>query len=218
MQLVAMMEPIQLVLPNESFCITLQNESEIADALEASKVPREDIFITSKIGPTQVYLHQSSTQFQKTCLDCLLQPSSRLLQPINCYKDSESPLKHGACILARDRQGAACMRRDPAAPAHQLCRPRPHTLAWRRQAGGGSATQHCSAALAMPLPFTIWQITHNAAQGNRRALWSWTHARVTQIYLPGMKTSQRAHCSVTSHISKARQKDRPTNESPPSGQ
>ena len=34
--------------------LAMQNESEIADALEASDVPREDIFITSKIGPTQV--------------------------------------------------------------------------------------------------------------------------------------------------------------------
>ena len=34
--------------------LPMQNESEIADALEASDVPREDIFITSKIGPTQV--------------------------------------------------------------------------------------------------------------------------------------------------------------------
>lgn len=34
--------------------LPMQNESEIADALESSGVPREDIFITSKIGPTQV--------------------------------------------------------------------------------------------------------------------------------------------------------------------
>ena len=43
-------------LPSTVVSLTLQNESEIADALEASNVPREDIFITSKIGPTQVIL------------------------------------------------------------------------------------------------------------------------------------------------------------------
>ncbi len=41
-------------LPFKSVIPCMQNESEIADALEASGVPREDIFITSKIGPTQV--------------------------------------------------------------------------------------------------------------------------------------------------------------------
>ena len=121
MQLVAMMEPIQLDLSDELFRITLQNESEIADALEASKVPREDIFITSKIGPTQVHLQQYSAQFPRTRLDCFLQPSLRLLQLANCYKECDPHLKHGAPIAARDRQGAACMRRDPAAPAHRLC-------------------------------------------------------------------------------------------------
>ena len=118
MQLVAIMEPIQLDASNEPFCITLQNESEIADALEASRVPREDIFITSKIGPTQVRLHQYSGPFPLTCLDCLLQESLRLLQVVNYYKECDPHLKHDACIAARDRQGAACMRRDPAAPAH----------------------------------------------------------------------------------------------------
>ena len=34
--------------------VSVQNESEIADALEASKLDRKDIFITSKIGPQQV--------------------------------------------------------------------------------------------------------------------------------------------------------------------
>ena len=34
--------------------VSVQNESEIADALEASKLDRKDIFITSKIGPHQV--------------------------------------------------------------------------------------------------------------------------------------------------------------------
>jgi hypothetical protein len=33
----------------------MQNESEIADAIEASKLDRKDIFITSKIGPHQVH-------------------------------------------------------------------------------------------------------------------------------------------------------------------
>ena len=118
MQCVAMMQPIQLDLSDEPFCITLQNESEIADALEASKVPREDIFITSKIGPTQVNPHNYSAHFPITCLDCLLQPSLRLLHLVNCYKECDSHLKPSACIAARDCQGAACMRRDPAAPAH----------------------------------------------------------------------------------------------------
>lgn len=34
--------------------VSVQNENEIADALEASKLDRKDIFITSKIGPQQV--------------------------------------------------------------------------------------------------------------------------------------------------------------------
>lgn len=40
----------------EVLCFEPQNESEIADALEEAGIAREDVFITSKIGPHQVFL------------------------------------------------------------------------------------------------------------------------------------------------------------------
>lgn len=40
----------------EGLCFEPQNESEIADALEEAGIAREDVFITSKIGPHQVFL------------------------------------------------------------------------------------------------------------------------------------------------------------------
>ena len=123
--------------------LPMQNESEIADALESSDVLREDIFITSKIGPTQVPHLTRAVVFSS--MGIFFHYASAVLS-IGLQYFGEY-VKGTVVHTARDRQSTACMRGGFAASTLGVCRSATHSLAWRGQAGG----EQCPSPVKPPL-------------------------------------------------------------------